>query len=149
MKNLRSSLPLVVAMACALAFAVVAVTHASSIIRTDENVSYAGSAYPVGALIDASAAATTTTDVLEMRVLSGMSVQIDHGTITGSIELQSSNDNITFYPSAEVSFTAFSGSSGGEVVELANLRSRFYRFVYTHTSGTGLLKVTVHVKGKN
>lgn len=121
--------------------------YAASIIRTDDNVSMVGGAYQAGAVIDQAAAATTTSNVLEMRVLSGMSVQVDHGNIVGTLVLQSSNDDTTYYAVQGGSFTAISGS-GGEVVEIGSLRSRYYRFVYTHSSGTGLLKVTVHVKGK-
>lgn len=118
------------------------------IIRCDENVGYAGAAYPVGALIDTATASTTTTSVLEMRTLAGMSVQVDYGAITGTIALQASNDNVTYYSTAD-DFTAPAGSPGGYLVELAHLRARFYRLVYTHSSGTGLLKLTVYVKGKD
>jgi hypothetical protein len=103
--------------------------------------------YAPGAVIDQAQAATVTSDVIRMRSLLGLSVQVDHGNVTGTLVLQSSNDNVTFYPVQGVAFAAIAGS-GGEVVEIGNLRSQYYRFVYAHSSGTGSLKVTPFVKGK-
>jgi hypothetical protein len=99
-----------------------------------------------GVLISLSTAVTTTSEAIEVQVPTGMSVQIDHGNIVGTLVLQSSNDGVTYYPVLGGSFTAISGA-GGEVVEIGNMRSRYYRFVYTHSSGTGALTVTVQIKG--
>lgn len=104
--------------------------------------------YEAGPIISQAQAATVTSDVIRTRSLLGMSVQVDHGNVTGTLALQSSNDGVTFYAVQGVSFAAISGS-GGEVIEIGNLRSQYYRFVYTHSSGTGLLKVTPFLKGKN
>ena len=123
------------------------VAYAATIIRTDDNVGMAGAAYQVGPIIDQAVAATVTSDVIEMKVLSGMSVQVDHGNVVGTLALQSSNDNTTYYAVQGGSFAAISGA-GGEMVEIKDLTSRFYRFVYTHSSGTGVLKVIPYVKGK-
>jgi hypothetical protein len=147
MKSVYTKLSLfAVAAATALLFALP--SNALSIIRCDENVSLPGNAYNAGALIDSAVAATTTTNTLEMRVLSGASIQVDHGNITGAIVLHGSNDDVTYYPVPGITFTAISGS-GGEIVEMHALQSRFYKLIYTHSSGTGLLKVTAYVKGKN
>lgn len=100
----------------------------------------------VGLVIDQTVAATVTSNVIEMRMPTGMSVMITHGNITGTLALQSSNDNVTFYPVLGGSFTAIAGA-GGETVEIGNLRSRYYRFVYTHSSGSSTLAVQVWVKG--
>jgi hypothetical protein len=104
--------------------------------------------YDPGAVISQSQAATVTSDAIRVRSLLGMSVQVDHGNVTGTLALYSSNDDITYYAVQGVSFAAISGS-GGEVIEIGNLRSQYYKFVYTHSSGTGLLKVTPFLKGKN
>jgi hypothetical protein len=100
-----------------------------------------------GAIINQSQAATVTSDVIEVRSLVGISVQVTHGNVTGTLAFQSSNDCTNFYAVLGGSFSAISGS-GGEVVEIGNLRSRCYRFVYTHSSGTGSLVVVPYVKGK-
>lgn len=92
-------------------------------------------------------AATATSNVLELRELAGMSVQITHGNVVGTLVLQGSNDNSNYYAVQDVTFAAISGS-GGELVELGNLRSHYYRFVYTHSSGTGTLYVHPYIKGK-
>lgn len=131
----------------ALATSLIASVAYAAVIRTDDNVGTSGAAYQVGPIIDQAQAATVTSDVIEMKVLSGISVQVDHGNVVGTLALQSSNDNVTYYAVQGGSFAAISGS-GGEVVEIGSLRSRYYRFVYTHSSGTGLLKVTPYVKGK-
>lgn len=115
--------------------------HASATVRCNETTS----CFP-GAMISLSPAVTSTSEALEISRPTGMSVQIDHGNIVGTLVLQSSNDGVTYYDVQGGSFAAISGS-GGETVEIGNLRSRYYRFVYTHTSGTGILTVTVHVKG--
>jgi hypothetical protein len=103
-------------------------------------------AHYCGALLDQAEAETAASEAIEIYDVAGMSVQIDHGNITGTLVLQSSNDGTTFYTVQGGSFAAISGS-GGEVVEIGSLRSRFYRFSYEHDSGTGLLRVSVHVKG--
>lgn len=103
--------------------------------------------YATGAVIDQTAA-TVTSGAIRMRSLLGMSVQIDHGNVIGTLVLWASNDGDTYYASQDVTFAAISGS-GGEIVELGNLRSQYYRFVYTHSSGTGTIKVTPYLKGKN
>lgn len=104
--------------------------------------------YAPGPVINQDQAATVTSDVLKIRSLLGVSIQVDHGNVTGTLVLQSSNDGVTYYNVQGVSFAAISGS-GGEVIEIGNLRSQYYRLVYTHSSGTGLLKVTPFLKGKN
>jgi hypothetical protein len=101
-----------------------------------------------GAIIDQTQAATVTSNVIRVRSLLGMSVQVDHGNVVGTLVMYSSNDCVTYYAVQGVAFAAISGS-GGEVIEIGNLRSLCYEFIYTHTSGTGLLKVTPFVKGKN
>jgi hypothetical protein len=103
-------------------------------------------AHYCGAMIDQSAGATVDSDTIELYEGTGLSVQIDHGNNVGTLVLKGSNDGTTFYAIPDVPFTAISGA-GGEVVELGNLRSRFYKFSYTHVSGTGLMKVSVHAKG--
>lgn len=142
----------VLAGAAFVALSIVGTASAVQYIRTDENVSMVGSAYPAGAVIDLAAAATTTSSPLEMRVLTGMSVQVDHNAAAvGTLTLQSSNDGTTYYAVSGGGFTAITACGAppcGEVVEIGAMRSRYYRFVYTHSSGTGDIKVTVHVKGK-
>lgn len=121
--------------------------HASTYIDTPYSLSNPDWAQP-GALINQTVAATVTSDSIRARSLLGMSVQIDHGNVTGTLVLWSSNDDVTYYAVQGVSFAAISGS-GGEMVEIGNLRSLYYRFVYTHSSGTGTLKVTPFVKGRS
>jgi hypothetical protein len=102
-----------------------------------------------GAIVDQAQAATVTSDVIRVRSLLGMSVQVNHtGAAVGTLVMQSSNDCVTYYPVQGVSFVAISGGTG-EMVEIGNLRSLCYRFVYTHTSGTGPLQIIPFVKGKN
>lgn len=100
-----------------------------------------------GALINQSQAATVTSDTLELRELLGMSVQVTHGNITGTLVLQGSNDCTNFYTVQGGSFAAISGA-GGELAEIKDLLSQCYRFVYTHSSGTGSLLVIPFAKGK-
>lgn len=80
---------------------------------------------------------------------SGLSVQTEWtGTVNGAFRLQSRNDeSLSWRDVTQVVFTAAAGSAGGEVIEVGNARSRFYRIVYTHASGTGTVKVAVHAKG--
>lgn len=92
-------------------------------------------------------AATVTSNVLELRELAGMSVQVTHGNVVGTLVLQGSNDNSNFYAVQDVAFAAISGV-GGELVDLGNLRAHYFRFVYTHSSGTGTLYVHPYIKGK-
>lgn len=103
--------------------------------------------YQPGAIISQSQAATVTSDTIEVRSLLGVSVQVTHGNVTGTLAMQSSNDCTNFYAVQGGSFAAISGA-GGEVVEIGNLRSRCYRWVYTHSSGTGSMLVIPFLKGK-
>jgi hypothetical protein len=132
-----------IAMTCcfALLFAFLPATPAAALLRCNEVTSCSP-----GAIISLSPAVTTTSETIEIQRPTGMSVQIDHGNIVGTLALESSNDGTTFYPVLGGSFSAISGV-GGEVVEIGNMRSRYYRFVYTHSSGTGALTVTVQIKG--
>lgn len=131
----------------ALLFALVVLAQDHAIADTIDTPYSPYDAYSVGAVINQTAA-TVTSSSIKMRSLLGMSVQIDHGNIVGSLALWASNDDVTYYATQGVTFGTISGS-GGEIVELGNLRSLYYRFVYTHTSGTGTIKVTPFVKGKN
>lgn len=101
-----------------------------------------------GALIDQTQAANITSDTIEMRSMLGMSVQVDHGAVTGTLSLLGSNDGVTFYAATDVEFAALDGNAGGELVEIDNLKSLYYKFQYVHSSGTGLLKVTPYIKGR-
>lgn len=105
-------------------------------------------AHYLGAVINAAAGATAVSDVYELYENDGMSVQFDYGVVTGTLVLKGSNDGVTFYAVADVAFTAPAGAPGGELLEIGNLRSRCYRFDWTNSSGTGAVKVSVHVKGR-
>ena len=120
--------------------------YAAGVIRTNYSILAEDWSDP-GVLINDSVAVTKTTDVLELRSLLGMSVQVTHGNITGTLVMQGSNDCTNFYTVQDVTFAAISGA-GGELVEIGNLRSLCYRWMYTHSSGTGPLLLYPFVKGK-
>lgn len=130
--------------ASAVAFALLVASPAHSAQPT---LNRGTQAYAFGAVINDDTANTQTSDLLELYEIQGLSVQVDHGNVVGTLGFESSNDNVTFYPVLGGSFTAISGT-GGELVEIGNLRSRYYHFVYTHSSGSGAIKVTVHAKGR-
>jgi hypothetical protein len=95
----------------------------------------------------ASADASINGTPWEVRKIAGFSVQISHGEITGTLELEARNDeSMPWSEVTDVTFTAPSGSAGDEIVEVGNARSRYYRLVYTSTSGTGALRACVHAK---
>lgn len=131
------------AVSAALASALSAVAYAAT--RTTPYGLY--DAAELGPIIDQAQAATVTSDAIELRSLLGASIQITHGNVIGTLVMQSSNDCTNFYVVQGGSFASISGV-GGEVVEIGDLRSKCYRFVYTHSSGVGSLLVLPYVKGK-
>lgn len=105
-----------------------------------------GAATYFGPVINQAQAATVTSTVMELYVHQGLAIQIDYGNVTGTLAFKASNDNVTYYTVADVVLTNPAGSASGQIVEIGNLRARYYRVDYTHTSGTGLLKITTHAK---
>lgn len=102
-----------------------------------------------GLVINQAQAATVDGAWMELGPgLTGLSIQTEFGAVTGTLALQSRNDaNLTGRDVTDVVFTQPAGVSGGQVIEVGNARSRWYRVKYTHGSGTGSLKVAVFAKG--
>lgn len=91
-----------------------------------------------------SGAGTSISDVYETRSLLGVGVQVTTtGTLAGTLSIESSNDNLNFYPVLGGSFSAIT-AAGGEQVEIGNLRSKYYRFTFVYGSGSGDLLVIPH-----
>jgi hypothetical protein len=80
----------------------------------------------------------------------GMNIQTEWGTITGTLKLQSRNHEAMEWrdvTDANTALTQPTGTAGGQSLDVGNVRGAFYRIVYTHSSGTGALKVAVFAKG--
>lgn len=67
------------------------------------------------------------------------------GSPNGSLKLQVSNDNVNFtdYPNSSVSIT----QAGSSIWLLENIGFPYIMIIYTSSSGTGTLNVTINGKG--
>jgi len=102
-----------------------------------------------GAIIDQAQAATFTTLAWDAAEFTGFSIHAVYGAITGTLILQANNDP-AFWPndwvtSAAASFAAIAGA-GRQFLEVTGAHARHYRLVYTHSSGTGSLRVVFYSK---
>jgi hypothetical protein len=98
--------------------------------------------------IDLDTAATANGNPIDLRGIAGFSVHVQHGAITGTLVLQERNHTrLNWVAVGDVSLTAPAGSAASQIVNVGNARSRYYRVVYTHSSGTGELRVCLHAKG--
>jgi hypothetical protein len=98
--------------------------------------------------LDLATAATTNGSPLDLRGIAGLSIQTEFGEITGTLTLESRNhESLSWVEVDDVTLTNPAGSAGGQLIDIGNARSRYYRVTYTHTSGTGALRVCIHAKG--
>ena len=102
-----------------------------------------------------SAGVMSGTDVLESEHISiinldNISLQFDWtGTPNGSFDIQVSNDNITFHSLNVLNVPAAVGAAGGFIITLNQIAQPYIKVIYTNTSGTGTLNVTIFAKDVN
>lgn len=103
-----------------------------------------------GAVINQSQAATVSSSAIDMVNMVGMSIHVIHGNVTGTLILEATNDpsdSDAWVTAADAALTSPAGTASKSLREIGNTRSRYYRVSYTHSSGTGSLKVLVNGKG--
>lgn len=96
-----------------------------------------------------SAAANFTSGVTDLCDLTTYSIQVAFsagaGDLVGTLKLQASLDNSTWVDisGSSVAVTA----SANNVWDVTRAGYRYVRVVWTYTSGTGNVVVTIHIKG--
>lgn len=101
-----------------------------------------------GLVISQDQAASIDGQPMDMSKESGFSIQTEwSGNLTGTFVLQSRNsESLQWRDVVQVTLTNPAGSAGGEVYEVGNTRSKFYRVRFFYTAGTSSLSVAVHAK---
>jgi hypothetical protein len=102
-----------------------------------------------GLIISQTQAASVDSAPMDMSKNSGFSIQTEWSDgLTGSFVVQSRNsESLQWRDITQITLTSPAGSGGGEVFEVGNCRSKFYRVRFFYTSGTSTLSVAVHAKG--
>lgn len=101
----------------------------------------------LGKIIDKQIAESVVSDWKDTAQETGLSIHVVNGPITGTLYLEASNSNRE--PGAvvsEVSFDALTGTADYQIMNITNCNSRYYRVGYTHSSGTGFLRVYMVAK---
>lgn len=89
-------------------------------------------------------------EVISIINLDNISLQFDWtGTPNGSFDVQVSNDNVTFHSLNIPGVPSAVGVAGGFIINITQLSQPYIKAVYTNTSGTGTLNVTIFGKDLN
>lgn len=98
-------------------------------------------------IINLQVAESTVSDYIDTLQITNISIHIISGPITGTLYLEASDDNaVPGIVVSEASFDPLTGTADSQIMNITNCNSRFYRVGYTHTSGTGRLKVHMTTK---
>jgi hypothetical protein len=100
-----------------------------------------------GKIINLTTAESTVSDYVDTKQVTGISIHIVNGPITGTLYLEASDNNaIKGVVVTEVVFDDLVGTADDQIMNITNCNSRYYRVGYNHTSGTGKLIVYMTVK---
>jgi len=87
-----------------------------------------------------------TSSAIDMSAASLLSIQfVWTGTAIGTAVVQVSNDAAT-WSAYTITLPSIAGTAGSGAVQLVDCAHQFVRVVYTNTSSTGVLTVTVATK---
>lgn len=102
----------------------------------------------MGLVISQAQAASIDGPSMDMSKESGFSIQTEwSGGLIGNFVVQSRNSEaLQWRDIPQIALSNPAGSAGGEVFEVGNCRSKFYRVRFLYTSGTCSLSVAVHAK---
>lgn len=89
-----------------------------------------------------------SSDVINVLYLDNIGLQIEWtGTATGTITVQASIDGTTYYAlTFDPALAQPAGSASGYLVSLNQLPYKYFKVVYTKSSGTGTMNVYCSIK---
>jgi len=104
----------------------------------------------LGAVLDQAQAESAVSQGMDFTMFDGASIHAVYGAVAAVLTLEANDDPVGFPDDwvtvSEVTFESIAGVAGKQLIEISNMRSRWYRIREVYSSGTGAMRVVVHAK---